>query len=111
MRPPQCDFCNSLAVAWAYPTRDLSSTIPVPGKNATVTINSRGGWAACTPCHDLIEAGNRDGLAVRSAKAGNRRGVPLHLIVAACRKVHDDFWANREGPPIPASPSEADPTR
>lgn len=112
MTRPMCDFCTSPEIAWTYPTRDLSSTVPLPGKNATVTINSTGGWAACKSCRDLIEAGDREALAVRSGEASKQGDVPLHMIVTACRIVQDDFWANREGPPVPTSPGDnEDPTR
>ena len=70
-------------------------------------FNSAEGWAACDACHAIIQRGDREGLAARSvvtygAKYGS--GVlPLTLPVA--RAVHDSFWANREGPPIPYRPT------
>lgn len=60
-RPPGvviCDFCSGREVEWSYPAADFIVDEAEWG--------SRGHWAACQECHDLIESGNREGLAQRS---------------------------------------------
>jgi hypothetical protein len=69
--------------------------------------NSIGEWAACAPCHALIERGDYVKLARRSAKRMLRYVCTPEMAAAwslkdateYCRRVHDDFRKNREGPP------------
>lgn len=94
-----CDFCcydKSIVVA-SYPARDF--TMPVI---ANVDAGMRGWWAACADCRYLIEQGDRQKLAERSADAyinkGEARSIPRPLLVKSIRDLHDQFWSNREGP-------------
>jgi hypothetical protein len=108
-----CDFCSSPDVRWAFPTRDFT-TKAQPTRRTFIEATMYGGWAACPACHALILRGDRIRLARRSAKRMQRLHgirVPLKLIEAQLRVLHDDFWANREGAPIPADPTSPDPTR
>ena len=57
---PVCDFCSTPEVSWGYEARDFHV------KEPDVRWGSRGGWAACGPCHDFIEANDRKGLTERS---------------------------------------------
>lgn len=57
-----CDFCSEPNVAWSYPARNFIGLAV-----ANVMAESIGAWAACPECHALIEAGDREGLAQRSA--------------------------------------------
>lgn len=111
MSQPVCDFCGTPNVRWIYPTRDFSSDIVEDG--AALTFNSSGGWAACPTCHGLIERGERDSLARRSADLyQDQTDVPYPALLASLRALHDDFWANREGSPVASRPDEVtDPTR
>jgi hypothetical protein len=59
---PICDFCSAREVGWCYDARDFGVVEPA------VQWGSRGGWAACNPCHDFIEANDRKGLCERSVK-------------------------------------------
>ena len=105
MRPPReqwvCDFCSSPDVHWRYPARDFPiQSLKIPGPQH----GSEGGWAACNVCHALIERGLRDKLAKRSAVKFSRKfGVPAKLIVNDLRKLHDEFWTNREGTATPVT--------
>lgn len=92
---PICDFCSSPDVRWRYPARDFVIS-------ALEGAGSEGGWAACPACHALIERGLRDKLTERSARRFARKhGIPVKAVKPQLRKLHDQFWANREGPPIP----------
>ena len=57
-----CDFCSEPNVAWSYPARNFVGLAV-----GNVVSESVGAWAACPACHALIEAGDRAGLADRSA--------------------------------------------
>jgi hypothetical protein len=57
---PICDFCSSSDVTWSYDAADYI---------LDEKWGSRGGWAACDECHDLIEADDRLGLARRAVDA------------------------------------------
>ena len=109
-----CDFCSSPDVRWAFPARDFSTVIAgVSAKEVrTASLNSAGGWAACPACHALILRGDRDRLARRSAKRLIRQHpeMSMRMVLAACRRIHDDFWSQREGAPIPTTPDQGDPT-
>lgn len=47
MKNPVCDFCIQSGVEWAYDADDVQ--LPTGDW-------SRGGWAACNPCHLLIDS-------------------------------------------------------
>lgn len=96
-----CDFCSAQPVKWLYPARDFTSPTPIPN----LRHGSRGDWAACDHCHDLIERGDRDGLARHAGKRYVRvYGLPKNQaprLAYELRKMHDRFWSNREGAPQP----------
>jgi len=52
-----CDFCSAAPPAWRYP----AATFMGPFRTRSVDD-----WLACTECHRLIEAGDRNGLAQRA---------------------------------------------
>jgi hypothetical protein len=94
----ECDFCSSPDVRYAYPARDFIIKTP----SEIPDWGSAGGWAACPPCHALIQRGDRDRLARRSAKRmAKTYDISLRAALAAVRRAQDDFWANREGAPEP----------
>lgn len=104
-----CDFCSGGDVRWAFPARDFrgaSHTLPIE-------LNSSGGWAACPACYTLIQAADRDGLCRRSAKLMVRMhpSLPHRIAMREIRDIHDQFWSNRLGPPVPADEHTPDPTR
>jgi hypothetical protein len=87
--PPICDFCSLSEVAWAYPAVDFV----IPGAQ----WGSRGHWAACEACHDLIEANDREGLVMRSVdrfmEIYPEENVPRSFIEHGIRVLHDGFFA------------------
>lgn len=118
--PPEgaiCDFCSSPDVHWTFPCRDHSQGTEhfgalVIARDGSSTIEkmdldgfASGGWAACNPCHALILRGDRVRLARRSAKR-MVRSLPDNLLMSLgeatvhIRRLHDKFWANREGAPV-----------
>lgn len=116
-----CDFCSTPNPVVGFPARDHSTQadiIMLKGDDAIQPeLNSKGGWAACPECRDLILKGDRDGLAERSAAMSPHfKALPSFLrptIKAEIRKLQDNFWANRNGDPLPidaAAPND-DPTR
>ena len=97
-----CDFCSATPVTHAYPARDFRQGPDVPGAPG---LASRGWWASCAICHRFIERGDRTGLALRSAKRlmkkdGPSRRMGLKFVISQVRRIHDNFWANREGPAL-----------
>jgi hypothetical protein len=120
--PPEgehkCDFCSSLAPKWSYPCRDFvhnenagilmmnEKTHDVRFDELSIEGHSIGNWAACPVCHLLIERGDRERLARRSAKRLLTKVVPelakswpMKDAVDHCRRIQDDFWKNRMGAP------------
>lgn len=100
----QCDYCSSTEnLVASYPARDTElDRLKNPATGGTVVMNSRGWWCACEPCHELIQRGDRDGLAQRSIERFEQthgRAIPTELLAESIRLVHDQFWANREGAP------------
>lgn len=76
-----CDFCSSRAVVWDYENHP--------------TEHEDGGWAACDPCSELIEMGDRQALEDRAVamapptmmKDGLRRQI---------QRTQGVFWDNRK---------------
>lgn len=115
---PQCDFCTSTDVKWAFPARDFRQQVAVrkaevPGLkfDAVIHAGSLGAWAACPACHALILRGDRDRLCRRSAKRMVRKHPILSMKIATdlVRTAHDNFWSHREGAPVPTNPGDPDP--
>jgi hypothetical protein len=122
----QCDFCDSRDVQWVFPCRDhrggaeIAEAVIVQAddsssvKRMSISAVLTGDWAACPACHALILRGDRQRLARRAAKRIKAKYaamtppiiMPLNNLTAHIRRRQDDFWANRQGPPFPAS--EAD---
>ena len=120
--PPEgerkCDFCSSHDPQWKYPCRDYVQTEHMDAvlikrdtgdlkrESMSIEAHSQGAWAACPPCHALIERGDRERLARRSAKrllksVGTEmaRAWSLGNATEHVRRIHDAFWSNRLGAP------------
>jgi len=65
-----CDFCEQPGIAWSYPCAEFTLPSPDPQYMGFGTDDD---WAACGPCHDLIEAGDRRGLLDRAMRRWYRR--------------------------------------
>ena len=96
---PICDFCSSPTVTWRSP----AVTFSVEG------ITSVSDWAACDPCHALIEANDQDGLLDRSLKTfpglneipADDREVAKAGLCAMIAPLLDGFRASRQGAAVP----------
>ena len=89
-----CDFCSSPLVAWSYDVEDF--------RVGSTEWGSRGGWAACDDCHDLIEKGDPRALALHSLRTffttnsqiPDQPEVRSH-VYEHIRTVHGEFWAHK----------------
>jgi hypothetical protein len=107
-----CDFCSSPEPRWEHRCHDNESVMIAVGSAdelaTTMGAGSLGSWAACDPCHDLIEAGSRDELARRAARRiGEQSGLPADLTLAATRQAHRQYWEFRVGPGFPIREANA----
>lgn len=90
---PVCDFCSSEDVAVAYLIEDFS--LP------EFHWGSKGSFAACTVCRDLIEGSKviqleeRAYMSFRIATA--TLGIPEELMRGFIRRVHREFWLRLRG--------------
>lgn len=98
-----CDFCSTPATVdtefWSYPAEDFLYTIQ---QDALGTHGSKGPWGACEICHELIEEGDHNGLALRSVEKDVERDPAYkghqHMLFAIAKQMHKDFFAHRTGP-------------
>lgn len=70
---PVCDFCLQMGAVGYYqlPSRRMKLS-PVRINGHVVQVHDTDGqWNACNPCHDLIEAGDFEGL-IRRVREMNR---------------------------------------
>jgi len=89
---PRCSFCGGTPVAW-YEGPDFLRSVPSPDQ-----VRSEEAWLACDLCVPLVEAGDRDALALRSAPRSDRASGDLtgSGTFVAIREHHDrDLWAHR----------------
>jgi hypothetical protein len=84
---PVCDFCGHDSPAWDYDCHDF----------VTDCGASTDGWAACTPCSDMIEADDWEGVYFRSASAGRKYGLHSPWMLTCIRLMHAGFREHRYG--------------
>lgn len=78
-----CDFCSvEERAAWIFPAHSIE--VPETGHLSV------GDWMACEECHRLIEAGDREGLVKRFARAYCRK----HPGVTPVEAENDGRWAH-----------------
>jgi len=91
-----CDFCSAPDVTWQYPARSFVA-YAVNG----VVGQSVGDWAACRVCHELIEAGDRQGLLERSLQTLLEKNPEMLPEEAELRdqlaQIHGMFFAHQAG--------------
>jgi hypothetical protein len=91
----RCNFCDSLSVSWLYPAHDFVME--------QLGYKSEGAWLACDACHLLIDAGDTDGLLMRSVKifvaTHPKELTPPEIyenvVRAIIRAGHKRFWESR----------------
>lgn len=91
---PLCDFCGEKDISWYYPAENFQHS-PVG--------ESVGGWNACGVCHNLIQNGDREGLARRSYEQIKEHvKFPAELrmcLQTEIKELHDMFFAHQSGLP------------
>lgn len=104
----QCDFCTSKEPRWEHRAADSQNVLVAireSGRTQSMGQGSLGSWAACDQCHRLIEAGDRQRLAMRAAKDIKRKhaheGMSLRVVLPAIQSAHKMYWDNRVGPGFP----------
>ena len=87
-----CDFCSAPRPSVEYPADETE----LPG--LTISIGS---WLACADCAELIDADDREALALRSYSRlpmdDELRGYEA-LTLEAIRRTQAEFWTSRTGP-------------
>jgi hypothetical protein len=90
--PSHCDFCDDPA-EWCYDAEDVTIDLT----DSPLLHQSVGGWAACTPCADLIDAEAHDDLVTRSYASWRAKGMPSGDVLHVLRMIHRAFWASKRG--------------
>lgn len=102
----RCDFCSAPGPTWRYPARSfICYCVP------NIAGESVADWAACDPCHSLIESGNRRDLAQRSLdelimKHPEARAAATELYEDLA-ELHRKFFEHRTGTALPIGASAA----
>ncbi|MEV0734352.1 hypothetical protein [Polymorphospora sp. NPDC050346] len=66
-----CDFCGAAGPKWSYDFGPIQ--IVVTGDEATYAHNIGGRWAACSPCANDVDRGDRRAITRRAAARTRRR--------------------------------------
>jgi DNA-directed RNA polymerase subunit RPC12/RpoP len=98
-----CDFCSEPAEEkdlWTYFCPDFKYPYAVVGMAAE---GSKGNWAACEECHDLIEANDQRALTKRSMDMEEKRDPSVRphrpVLYAMGEAIHKGFFAHRYDKP------------
>jgi len=96
---PICDFCSDPRIFASYPAKDFTAGQFTNPQGKKLAANSRGDWAACQRCTELIEAGRWTDLLERSiitfkAKYGER--IPAQFLRQFIADLHRQFRENRQ---------------
>ena len=115
-RTVYCDFCHAELTdrAWDCPARTFGYDAPRTSLDPNaheIVDGSIGSWLACAHCVGLIRNGRRTTLSGRALVATARGlGIPPSTIPATVRddlrRLHDQFWENREGEPVEIGPEQ-----
>lgn len=100
----KCDFCSQRPIRWSYPARPVHLAALLVGRDATKVIgwNTNDPWAACDPCHDMIERGDRAALLERSvAMFPHRSPLTDAQLRMTIKQAHDGFFRAVTGDPTP----------
>jgi hypothetical protein len=98
----RCDFCNGQPVTHVVPARDFTYP-PVPGQPAGYSHRSRGDWAACPACVELVIRDQWTLLRGRyrlgfEAQSGSAMPDVIDALIA---RLHGRLRANITGAPRP----------
>lgn len=100
-----CDFCSHNLIegeVWTHPCKDFEYDIDIGGAPSG---GSKGDWAACQTCHELIEAGDRKAVAKRTVEREiemePEAAEHYHFAYAIASRIQGGFFENRTGPGYP----------
>jgi hypothetical protein len=101
-----CDFCSDPHPIWDYKCPSYATRGPEYSEKtrSIIALTSRGDWAACVRCAELIEARNWDGLSQRAALAIRVKSPvyrKLSDILPTVRYLHQTFCEQFSGERIP----------
>jgi hypothetical protein len=85
-----CDFCSSPEVIGGYPAKDF--TVDFYG--------SRGGFAVCKECKEIIEQNDRTTLLKKSVESFESiygTEIPEFIVLDFIRPLHSMFFEHRTG--------------
>jgi hypothetical protein len=87
-----CDFCSSPDPRFDEASPDFEVKLP-----EGLAGRSKGAWASCQTCHDLIAQRDWQGLEKRALKAMQRKypGAPREDVARAVRELQLRFRAHR----------------
>ena len=93
-----CDFCAAPSPIWMFPASDFVSNEVTPeGRPA-----SAGGWAACDPCREAVEAGIEtllDRAVVNYITMHPEFRQVADAVRVSLRDLYGKFYDHRTGPP------------
>ena len=98
--PPICDFCGDPAM-WRYPCKDLMGDKMPRYVGGTVTLASKGDWAACDGCSKMIEDGKWLELSQKSvthAIPEKLNAQQYEMVLDMATNAHGKFKEGRTGP-------------
>lgn len=100
-----CDFCGGDKIRWAYPADDfmigaIAALDPETGEAIDVQpMGSKGPWAACAECAELIEREDYEALKKRGIESIPREQITdMKLARTMLANMHNGFRQHRTGP-------------
>lgn len=105
-----CDFCNSSSIRYIYKCKDFYIDPQTPlAPFLDMILGSKGDWAACKICSNLIDSKDKNALAKRSIETYAEKSPQLEIkseeekemVSNFIKELHELFWKNKMGNPIP----------
>ena len=88
-KEPLCDFCCSTTVKWRY----ACDNFDVP----EYSFRSKGDWACCDVCSELIEKNDLQGLKERSVSIMNIPSFAMEHLRGFVKILHARFFEHKRG--------------
>lgn len=99
---PVCDFCSANEITKDYDCYDFQAfeMVTVRGeKTQRIDGHSKGKWAACASCAELIDNEKWDELAIRSVdsliEVGSIKSERKEQMLEVIKTLHDEFRQHR----------------
>jgi hypothetical protein len=110
---PLCDFCNEPRPVWLYPAHEFTIVVGALDENGvaeSVDQQFDGQWAACSPCAEWIERGERAALLAYAVSFRTFEGADaehVEQMIGMLAEIHRQFLLHRNGPRRPYSATSA----